>query len=214
MMNPDPIISLAIIFAYDSVNNENGFDVSETLPLSTLNGRGRNTDVAEAVLLPQRDAILLQTFRQLFYSLIRSRHEWKCDIRETEFFIRDIWPAHQTFFLTHQRNTSKLITVNIWLQNYNFVCIYMGVKLGLPHWEKNIEWECYWNNFMYIYMYMGVKLGLSHWEKNIEWGCLWMKSWGRDMVMRWRKVTGEWTAFQKQRLNNLYCCQNILRLNG
>jgi len=54
---------------------------------------------------------------------------------------------------------------------------------------------------MYIYMYMGVKLGLSHWEKNIEWGCLWMKSWGRDMVMRWRKVTGEWTAFQKQRLN-------------
>jgi hypothetical protein len=31
------------------------------------------------------------------------------------------------------------------------VCIYMGVKLRLSYWEKNIEWECYWNNFMYIY---------------------------------------------------------------
>jgi hypothetical protein len=51
-----------------------------------------------------------------------------------------------------------------------YIYMYMSVKLGLSHWEKNIEWECYWNNFMYIYMYMGVKLGLSHWEKNIEWG--------------------------------------------
>jgi hypothetical protein len=88
-------------------------------------------------------------------------------------FIRDYWPAHQTFFLTHQRNAYKVIRVNIWLQNYNFVCIYMGVKLGLSHWENNIDWKCYWNNFMYVYTYMGVKLGLSHWEKNIEWKCYW-----------------------------------------
>jgi hypothetical protein len=51
MMNPDPNISLAIISSIVIVSiKKMGFDVSETLPLSTLNGRERNTDVAEAFL--------------------------------------------------------------------------------------------------------------------------------------------------------------------
>jgi hypothetical protein len=57
---------------------------------------------------------------------------------------------------------------------------------------------------IFVNFFMGVKICLSHWGRNIGWGCSRIGCWGGYLFLRGDEVTGEWRRLHNDELYDLY----------